>query len=172
MSGGDLVVTQWGARFHGRFLPCAVGRGGIGLKQREGDGITPAGRFSLTQIWYRPDRINLAYATKIGLRDAWCDDPTDPNYNHPVRRSGPGEEKLRRADPLYDVIGVVDYNLSPVIAGKGSAIFLHVWRKPRHPTAGCIAFSKPDLMWILRHWKRSSKIVTLGTNAGQERGAV
>ena len=35
---------RWGARFGGRRFPCAVGRGGIGVKRAEGDGVTPAGR--------------------------------------------------------------------------------------------------------------------------------
>jgi L,D-peptidoglycan transpeptidase YkuD (ErfK/YbiS/YcfS/YnhG family) len=46
-----------------------------------------------------------------------------------------------------------------VVPGRGSAIFLHVWRKPRHPTAGCIAFARDDLAWILAHWQRASRVV-------------
>ena len=172
MNTNDLIVSSWGARFQGRSIPCSIGRGGIGLKQGEGDGITPEGQFALTQVWFRPDRVRLRRATKIGLRDAWCDDPNDRRYNQSILQTCPSDEKLRRADPLYDVLGVMDYNMSPVISGKGSAIFLHIWRKPRHPTAGCIAFSKPDLMWILQRWRPGSKIVTIGANGGGKRGAV
>ncbi|RMF38953.1 MAG: hypothetical protein D6754_06370, partial [Alphaproteobacteria bacterium] len=54
-----LHVTRWGARFAGRDLPCAVGRGGIvpAAKKREGDGATPAGIWRMTGLWYRPDRL-------------------------------------------------------------------------------------------------------------------
>jgi L,D-peptidoglycan transpeptidase YkuD (ErfK/YbiS/YcfS/YnhG family) len=50
-------VTQWGARFGGRSLPCATGRGGIGAKRGEGDGITPAGRHRIEALLWRPDRV-------------------------------------------------------------------------------------------------------------------
>lgn len=148
----DLTITRWGALFQGRRFCCAVGRNGIGEKRGEGDMITPRGSFRLTEVYARPDRVRLPGAQPIGLRQAWCDDPSDPRYNHLILADGPGEEKLRRADRLYDVIGVIDYNMGPVVAGKGSAIFLHAWRKPRHPTAGCVAFALPDLIWILSRW--------------------
>ena len=38
-----LRVTAFGAKMAGRHLPCAVGRGGIGLSKREGDGGHPCG---------------------------------------------------------------------------------------------------------------------------------
>ena len=53
----DLVVGRWGARFRGRRFPCAVGRGGIGEKRAEGDGITPVGRHRIEAVLGRPDRV-------------------------------------------------------------------------------------------------------------------
>ncbi len=161
MTPDDLVVTSWYARFRGRCFPCATGRGGIGPKTREGDGVTPEGTYRLVGILTRPDRARLV-GTPIGLRDAWCDDPAAPSYNRLVLRDGPGTEKLRRPDPLYDLIGVLDFNMDPVTPGLGSAIFLHGWRKPRHPTAGCIAFARNDLRHILSHWTPRSRIVIRG----------
>ena len=35
---------------------CALGRGGIAVRKREGDGVTPAGRFVLETVYYRADR--------------------------------------------------------------------------------------------------------------------
>jgi L,D-peptidoglycan transpeptidase YkuD (ErfK/YbiS/YcfS/YnhG family) len=64
-----------------------------------------------------------------------------------------------RADPLYDLVAVLDWNRRPVVPGRGSAIFLHLWRKPRHPTAGCIAFRGADLAWILARWTPRSRVV-------------
>jgi L,D-peptidoglycan transpeptidase YkuD (ErfK/YbiS/YcfS/YnhG family) len=156
----DLLVTRWSARFRGRTFPVAVGRGGIGEKTREGDGVTPRGAHRLEAVLGRPDRRARPFALPIGPRDGWSDDPVDPAYNRPVRRPhGFSHEALRRADRQYDLLAVTDWNRAPVAAGRGSAIFLHVWRRPRHPTAGCIAFRAEDLAWILARWTRRSRVL-------------
>lgn len=164
----DLVVGPWGARFGGRRMACAVGRGGIGRKRAEGDGVTPLGRHRVEAVLARPDRVPRALAHRmrtgpIGLSDGWSDDPADPAYNRPVRRPHRyGCETLRRADRQYDIVAILDWNRRPVVAGRGSAIFLHVWRAPRHATAGCIAFAFRDLAWILAHWSPRSRVVVGG----------
>ncbi len=157
----DLTVDPWGAWFMGRRLPCAIGRGGIGQKKGEGDGITPIGVRNLEELYMRHDRCAFPLAgDAIGVRDGWSDDPRDPAYNRKILRPHRfGHEALRRSDPLYDLIGVLDFNRNPAVPGAGSAIFLHVWRKPRHPTEGCIAFAKRDLIWILEHWTVRSRVV-------------
>jgi L,D-peptidoglycan transpeptidase YkuD (ErfK/YbiS/YcfS/YnhG family) len=156
-----LVVGPWGARFGRRRFPCAVGRGGIGVKRREGDGVSPRGRWRIVAVLARPDRLRLPRGARpIGPRDGWSDDPRDPAYNRPVRRPHPGSsEPLRRPDPLYDLVAVLDFNRDPVVRGAGSAIFLHVWRRPRFPTAGCIAFARADLAWILARWTGRSRVI-------------
>ena len=156
----DLIVTKWAARFKGRHLPCSIGYGGIGQKQGEGDGITPAGVFEILNVYVRPDRSRLdGHAIRLG--DIWSDDPRDPHYNtlqaawaHPF-----GHERLRRADPLYDAIADLSYNRGPIEPGKGSAIFMHIWRKPRHPTEGCVAFSRQNLEFILTNWTARSRVI-------------
>jgi len=138
----------------GRKFPCSIGRGGIRFDKREGDGATPAGEFSLSGALYRPDRLPRTIlppcAQPIGLDWIWSDAPDDPRYNSLIRR-GFGHpfshERMRRADRQYDLVVPVGYN-SRRQPGRGSAILLHVWRKPRHPTAGCVAFALPDLVWI------------------------
>ena len=164
----DLVVGRWGARFGGRAMPCAVGRGGIGVKRAEGDGVTPVGRHRLEAVLARPDRVapGLAWrlgARAIGLADGWSDDPADPSYNRPVRRPHRfGCEAMRRGDGQYDLVGVLDWNRAPVVAGRGSAVFLHVWRGPRRPTAGCVALRREDLAWVLARWTPRSRVVVRG----------
>ena len=156
------MVGAWGARFRGRTFPCAVGRAGIGAKVREGDGVTPAGVHRIEAVLFRRDRgaAPTREACAIGPGDGWSDDPTDPGYNAPVRLSQPGsKERLFRPDPVYDRVAVLDWNRHPVVPGRGSAIFLHAWRRPRHPTAGCIAFAPPDLAFILARWTRWSRVV-------------
>ena len=59
---------------------------------------------------------------------------------------GPSHEVLRRADPLYDIVLVTDWNYPEAAPGRGSAIFLHQWRRPGFPTAGCIAMARGDLI--------------------------
>ena len=155
----DLVVGRWGARFGGRAFPCAVGRGGIGVKRAEGDGVTPAGRHRIEVVLWRPDRLRRRGGGAIGPCDGWSDDPADPGYNRPVRLPHRfGHEALRRADRQYDLVAVLDWNRAPIVPGRGSAIFLHVWRRPRHPTAGCIAFRRADLAFILARWTPRSRV--------------
>lgn len=160
----DLLVTRQGARFLGRRLPCAIGRGGLRDDKREGDGATPRGRHGITGVLYRPDRLSArrlpSGARAIRRGDLWSDDPADPCYNRPVRAPHRhSAEALRRADPLYDVILLTDWNSAPPVAGRGSAIFLHCWRRPRFPTAGCVAFRRDDLLWIARRLRPWSRVI-------------
>lgn len=170
MRPGDLAVGRWGARFLGRRFPCATGRGGIGVKTGEGDGITPIGTHRIEAVFWRMERVWNPYGIRmatsfvgfhpIGLRDGWSDDPADPAYNRLVKRPHRfSHEALRRADPMYDLVAVLDWNRDPVEPGRGSAIFLHVWRGPRRPTAGCVAFRRDDLLWILSRWRPESRVV-------------
>ncbi len=62
---------------------------------------------------------------------------------------GASAEELWRADALYDAIGVLGWNDSPVRPGRGSAIFLHVARADYAPTEGCVALTRADLLAVL-----------------------
>jgi L,D-peptidoglycan transpeptidase YkuD (ErfK/YbiS/YcfS/YnhG family) len=149
----ELVLTPTGLRFLGRRFPCVIGKGGIKTDKREGDGATPAGRHRIVGMMYRPDRIRppADWARPIGLCDLWSDASGDPNYNQLVRCPyAHSHEVMRRADPLYDLVLLTDYNWPNAVAGAGSAIFLHQWRRPGYPTEGCVAFSRTDLHWIAR----------------------
>jgi L,D-peptidoglycan transpeptidase YkuD (ErfK/YbiS/YcfS/YnhG family) len=163
---GDLVVGPWGARFLGRRFPCSVGRGGIlpAAAKREGDGATPAGAWRMTHLYWRADRLAASPlaldAEPLGPRQGWAEDPDDPAYNRPIRHPHPyPADRMARGDGLYDLCAITDHNADPVVPGAGSAIFVHLWRKPRHPTAGCIAFRRADLAWILARWQQGSRII-------------
>lgn len=140
-------------------MPCVVGRGGVAQKQGEGDNISPLGCWRVLEFLFRSDRVRLEGSTPIGLRDAWCDNPDSLNYNTKIKVNGPNIESLRRSDPMYDVIGVLDYNSAPTKPGLGSAIFLHSWRRPGYPTAGCIAFARTDMLWIAQNWRGGQVII-------------
>ena len=162
----DLVIGPWGARYLGRRFPCATGRGGIvpGTEKVEGDMRTPDGAYRLLWLYWRADRLprpatRLA-AVALGPRQGWSETPDDPAYNGPIRHPHPfPADRMARGDRLYDICAVTDQNRDPVVPGAGSAIFVHLWRKPRHPTAGCVAFRRPDLEWILARWTPRSRLV-------------
>ena len=141
-------------RFRGDVLRCALGRGGINARKREGDGATPAGLLRLERVLYRADRgprpACAVPAEPLAPSDGWCDDPTHTDYNRAITLPHPaGHEALWRDDDVYDLIGVLDWNRAPVERGRGSAIFLHLARPDMAPTEGCVALPAPELRRVL-----------------------
>lgn len=151
MTPNDLVLTRRGVRFLGRYLPCTIGRGGISSSKKEGDGATPVGHHRIVGMLYRPDRATRpnAWATPIRPGDLWSDDENDVHYNQRVRAPYRfSHETLCRADPLYDLILLTNWNWPNAIAGQGSAIFIHQWRRPGYATEGCVALRQDHLRWV------------------------
>ena len=68
-------------RLAGRRWRCAVGRGGIAVKRREGDGVTPLGAWPIRRLLFRADRhprpIAALEAEPIDPAMGWCDEPDD-----------------------------------------------------------------------------------------------
>ncbi|MEM8591461.1 MAG: L,D-transpeptidase family protein [Pseudomonadota bacterium] len=162
MKRTDMVLTPRGLRAFGRTLPCAIGRMGVTGRKREGDGATPRGVHRLVGMLYRPDRMARPADWALPIRPGhlWSDDPSDEEYNMLVRAPyAPGHEKLRRADPLYDVVLLTDWNWPYAVKGRGSAIFIHQWRKPGHPTEGCIALGRGDLHWLLPRIRHETRLI-------------
>jgi len=162
MKPNDLVVTPTHLRFLNRKFPCSIGKGGISSDKVEGDGATPRGTHGLVGMLYRPDRIAPPsdWAIPIKPGDLWSDDATHEDYNLMVRAPYPhSHEKLRRADQLYDLVILTGWNWPHPVKGRGSAIFIHRWRKPGHPTEGCIGLRPYDLKWIARRLSLSSSLI-------------
>ena len=164
----DLIVTASGrARWRDLSFRCALGRGGLTRDKREGDGATPIGAWPMRRLLYRADRIDPP-ATRlpfleIGPQEGWCDDPSDPAYNRPVRLPYPGRhERLWREDALYDLVVVLGHNDDPVVPGGGSAIFLHVARPDYGPTEGCVALARADLTCVLAEAGAGDRVVVEG----------
>jgi L,D-peptidoglycan transpeptidase YkuD (ErfK/YbiS/YcfS/YnhG family) len=136
-------------------VPCALGPSGITAAKREGDGATPAGRFALRRVLYRPDRLARPPVTGLPClpldpADGWSDDPADRRYNCPVRRPhGFSHEALWRSDDLYDIITILGHNDAPPVPGQGSAIFFHLARPDFSPTEGCIAVTREAMLAVL-----------------------
>jgi L,D-peptidoglycan transpeptidase YkuD (ErfK/YbiS/YcfS/YnhG family) len=139
----------------GWHIPVALGRSGIAANKREGDGSTPAGRYHPVRLWWRGDRLPRP-RTQLPVRsiapwDAWCEDPADRCYNRPIRlEAGEPGDRLRRVDALYDLVIEIDHNVRPRIAGRGSAVFIHVARPGLAPTAGCVAMPAGVLRRLVR----------------------
>lgn len=89
----------------------------------------------------------------------WCDDPKSTAYNQLINLPNKvGYERLYRKDNIYDLIIVLNYNMTPIVKNKGSAIFIHIAKKNYSPTKGCIALSKIDLLKILYNINKNTKI--------------
>ncbi len=162
MTPHDLVLTPQGLRFMGRVFPCTTGRGGLSDTKREGDGATPCGTHGLVGMLYRPDRIARPtnWALPIGPLDLWSDDPRDPDYNLMVRAPhGYSHERLRRPDPLYDLVILTNWNWPFAEHSAGSAIFIHQWRRPGFATEGCIGLPRKALHWIAPRIRHQTRLI-------------
>ena len=160
----DIVLDPAGTlTWNDVTYPCASGAGGISIDKREGDGATPAGCMPLRRVLYRPDRSGpprtVLPVSPLTPRDGWCDDPADPLYNQQIRQPFAGSyEILWRTDTVYDLIVVLGYNDSPVMTGRGSAIFLHIARPDFSPTRGCIALAREALEEILASYGARTRL--------------
>ena len=155
----------------GDAVPVAVGKAGLGWgdgiaprppnsdgpDKREGDGRAPAGLFTLGDVTgydaAPPPGLQLAYrAATPSLR--CVDDGAAPQYYNRLidaPDSAPpwsSAEKMRRDDGLYRFTVFVRHNAARV-PGRGSCVFLHVWRRANAPTVGCTAMALPSLRQLL-----------------------
>jgi L,D-peptidoglycan transpeptidase YkuD (ErfK/YbiS/YcfS/YnhG family) len=175
----DIIVEKDGVYpaakvyFEQNTFDSVIGKEGITSNEtkKEGDSKTPVGEFRILGLYYRPDKMAKP---KSGLPtyeivpdDIWVDESGSPLYNQPAKKTdiseGVSHEDLYRPDHLYDIFLDLDYNRSPAIPGKGSAIFLHVARDKKAPkntpTAGCIALKKEDLLIIVENLTLESKVI-------------
>ena len=142
---------------------CSIGKRGIGIKRKEGDLITPKGKYKIKYILYRKDRVKFQSKIKkiiITKKMGWCDDPNSKQYNKLVKLPSVYKyEKLYKKENIYDVILVLNYNMNPVVKNKGSAIFIHVAKKNYKKTEGCVAIEKKQLVKIAKDLKKNTKVL-------------
>ena len=157
---GMLNVDQTGLSF-----PCTLGRtGAIAPDDKtEGDGKTPLGTYPLRHVFYRADRLpkpsTALPTTELTKHTGWCEKPSSPFYNQALTLPHPDvSDEMFRDDHVYDIVVVIGYNDNPVIAGKGSAIFMHHARPDFTPTAGCVGLKPDDLLTVLKHLDQKSTI--------------
>ncbi len=138
-------------------MMAVVGRSGIAAngEKREGDGRTPLGVFLIkTAFGYAPTVDTKLSYRQSGIDDVWIDDVHSKNYNRWCNikdlDGARSFERMKREDDLYKAGLVIEYNTAPVVAGLGSAIFLHIWRSFDKSTSGCVALSEKNVLKLLK----------------------
>ena len=158
-----IIINKKYLTYNNYKVKCSIGKRGIGHKTKEGDLITPKGKYTIKYILYRKDRVKKIQ-TKIKtivIRNnmGWCDDPKSKNYNQLIKLPSVfGHEKLFKKENVYDIILVLNYNMKPIVKNKGSAIFIHVVKGDYKKTEGCIALKKIHLLKILKILKKNTKV--------------
>lgn len=150
----ERLYGEWRSVFEP--LKAVIGPTGFSQNKLEGDGATPTGFYSLGTFFgsqEKPNGVNWPYKITNSY-DYWIDDVNSQQYNTWVRYNGNPNTKWklfeRMNHPLYKYGIVVNYNNNPIVKGKGSAIFMHVWRSEYSTTAGCIAFAQQDIVRIMQ----------------------
>jgi L,D-peptidoglycan transpeptidase YkuD (ErfK/YbiS/YcfS/YnhG family) len=148
-----------------------VGRKGIRRNKREGDGATPAGTFPVGGTMYgNSPSPGVSYPyVRLRCGDWWVEDANSPAYNT-FQRVGCGRKPpfkvttpdMSTSPHAYAHLAVVEYNVHPVVPGRGSGIFLHV--QIGKATSGCISLRRTALIAVL-HWLRPDALpqIAIGT---------
>ena len=151
--------------------PARLGRNGLRRNRREGDGTTPIGTFPIGTVMYGNvpiPGVKIRYV-RIRCGDWWVEDPRSRAYNT-FQRVGCGRRppfKVTTGDMseerrAFAYLSVVEFNMRPIVPGRGSGIFLHA--QAGGPTNGCISLRRADLVRVLR-WlsPRAAPRMTIGT---------
>ena len=158
-----ILINKKYLTFNDYKAKCSIGKRGIGLKRKEGDLITPEGKYKIKFILYRKDRVKIQSKIKkivIKKEMGWCDDPNSKQYNKLIKLpSVYNYEKLYKKENVYDIIIVLNYNMNPTVKNKGSAIFIHVAKKNYKKTEGCVAVKKAHLLKITKNLRRNTKVM-------------
>ena len=153
----DVVIGHngmaWGIGIHPPPLDIE-----INLKKEEGDRKSPAGIFSLTSSFgaEKASFIKLPF-TRLDEWTEGVDDVKSFHYNRIVNRMQVGifdwksSEKMKEIGEKYEFGIFVAHNSNPVVKGKGSCIFLHVWEEnEEYSTGGCTAMSRENIQTVLK----------------------
>lgn len=156
-------VGQWAEVFASYKVNLGV-KGLVSPKDKiEGDLKTPTGYYPITFAFGKKNDLETHLDfVEIGRNHIWVSDTASSAYNTIVvdidgkYANNQVNEKLFRNDDLYDYAIVIDYNVNPVVKGKGSAIFMHIQRSENHRTAGCISLPKEDIVNLIE-WLNPAK---------------
>jgi L,D-peptidoglycan transpeptidase YkuD (ErfK/YbiS/YcfS/YnhG family) len=169
-------------RDRGCWVPAAgpwtarVGRNGLADRRREGDGTTPAGVYTIGSVMYgNAPNPGVRYRyRRLVCGDWWNEDPSSPTYNTfqhvrcgtrpPFRVTTPGLWQER----AYHHFAVIEFNMRPIVPGRGSGIFLHA--QTGNSTNGCVSLRLPRLIAVLKWLDPARKpLIAIGTRASLTR---
>jgi L,D-peptidoglycan transpeptidase YkuD (ErfK/YbiS/YcfS/YnhG family) len=148
-----------------------LGKNGLAVTRREGDGTTPTGIYRIGSTMYGNEAnpgVGYRYR-RLRCGDCWDEDPRSPTYNsfqHVACGAKPpfagDSEGMWQQPRPYPFLAVIEYNMRPVVPGRGSGIFLHA--QTGGPTAGCISVRKGELRTVLR-WlsPAAAPVIAIGT---------
>lgn len=163
-SNGELVMWQKDSKgiwYEYDRMYARLGSGGMKAAHEvyEMDMCTPTGVYSLTEAFGAAGNPGSGVPyRKLDGSEYWIDDPNSAFYN--TMQFGAPNGRWQSAEHLiehpnaYKYSLVIDYNRSPVIPGKSSAIFLHV--DVGVPTWGCVAVAENKMVKILNWINPSS----------------
>lgn len=151
-------------RVSGCVFPCSLGRSGISVFKREGDGATPAGSMAILGGYRSPAAWRFSPAIQFLKKTdgslGWCDASGHPAYNRPVRLPfSASHERMLRSDRLYDICLVLDWKVTRRACNRGSAIFMHLTRPDSGPTQGCIAVDPKLMRGLLARLLKGAQIL-------------
>lgn len=142
----------------GTSIPVVVGKNGLARNKKEGDGRTPIGEYSFGPAFGFATGLDFNIKSPyfpITKTTVCVDDVKSRYYNQIIDSSKVAKdswhsgEQMREQIPSYKWGLVVNYNYPNPKSGAGSCIFMHVWKKPGHGTAGCIAMSEDNMKQLL-----------------------
>ncbi|MHC2371321.1 L,D-peptidoglycan transpeptidase YkuD (ErfK/YbiS/YcfS/YnhG family) [Bradyrhizobium diazoefficiens] len=159
----EKIDGIWTEKFH---APAVIGSKGFAPEgeKTEGDHRTPTGIYTIgTAFGYGPTMETSVSYRKATAEDKFIDDVGSDQYNTWVHgnTSAKSFEEMKRTDGLYEFGLVVNYNMNPIIKGKGSAIFIHVWKSSTSGTAGCVALERANVIRLLK-WLKPRAIAVFG----------
>jgi hypothetical protein len=145
----------WGVGLHNASSPSLGTPESTEPIKQEGDGKSPAGIFKLGSAYgYAMSPLSpMKWPYQTSTQDLRCVDDTKSSFYNQILPDKPkmwdSAEVMRRSDVLYTWVLDIEHNKQPATPGKGSCIFLHVWRGETSPTVGCTAMAQKNLEKVL-----------------------
>jgi len=151
-------------------MKAGIGRNGFANpgEKREGDKKSPTGLFRLGQLFCYDNTVRTKMPfIQTTAGDKWIDDPESPDYNRFIRGTTAAKswENMKLRSNEYYYCMVIEYNVSPVVKGMGSAIFLHLSQGDTpNAGAGCVIIQQKDMEWLL-NWMtpESNPFILMGS---------
>lgn len=143
--------------------------------KHEGDGRGVVGLFELTHVFGYDVALNIHMPYLQATKELICvDESSSIYYNqiiHMPKEPPKSYELMRRDDEQYRAGVVVNHNGAHK-SGRGSCIFLHVYKDKESPTSGCSAMSYEDMQKVVSWLDREKKPLLLQVTQRQKEEAI